>query len=528
MYASNSGIQQKKDSKNDKDLDIENCKVVKLNGGQSPKPEHLNGGNFYQACERNCNGYHNQNSHKFYKPQYQQQKERKRKSSRVLNSEDRCAMQLAMTFFYSISIVLLICAYRIRTGDKIRRQQLQERILSIALNASVANKEDFNYLLQDRDVQILVPWEQFQLQSESEIDDDIIIPEIEFELMGNFLELDKALDLFTDTSGIEKAGKEKYKQSYKIDKSHVRIFLGVTSECCSEVSLLRRKGIRETWFKIAYDNPNVEAKFLLAQPAPEKIRKRKALQLLSNEIITQAHKLSTGTYISTDMVVVPGKDTYINLPNKTIRLIIYALSSAREFTHILKTDDDCYIRVNQLVTSLSSRFEKVYTGCVENRNGFMPVRDTHSKWFLSEERLPDKDVPWGVRYIAGWGYVLSRDVAAYFVQRIWYYRERPERAPKWFEPMDWEDVLVGLIVADVVGMPDDNPGFKPGWRSCTNMTLIKHLDFDSPKLLSGLYQQELNKLWDTKTVQCNTGTFLSNNWQEWYQYRNSLQNIAHI
>eukprot|EP01024_Parvocaulis_polyphysoides_P005978 TRINITY_DN1151_c1_g1_i2.p1 TRINITY_DN1151_c1_g1~~TRINITY_DN1151_c1_g1_i2.p1 ORF type:complete len:399 (-),score=53.31 TRINITY_DN1151_c1_g1_i2:165-1361(-) len=398
----------------------------------------------------------------------------------------------------------------------------------MASNGSFNNRPD---LVQDSDIELILPLETLeQMQFEVEIDDetDFIIPKIEFELEGNYLELDRALNSKTPPSDIENSGEDKYMEQYIVDQSQVRMFLGVTSECCSERSAIRRKGVRESWFRVAQQHLNVDAKFILAQPDPGKVKIPQTLKKLSEEILTQASTNSSGTYTSTDMVVIPGKDTYFNLPNKTIRLFTYALSSLKNYTHILKTDDDCYVRVNQLYNSMSKKFQNVYTGCVEAHMGFMPVRNPDSKWYLSQERLPDKYVPWGIRYAAGWGYVLSRDVAGFFLQRIWMYRRNPDIAPKWFEPLDWEDVLVGLVVSDKVGFADDHAGFKPGWRACTNSTLIKHLDFDSPLLLPGLYQQDISKLWDKKTVQCNSGLFVSQDWKEWYDYRSSLTNIQRI
>lgn len=40
----------------------------------------------------------------------------------------------------------------------------------------------------------------------------------------------------------------------------------------------------------------------------------------------------------------PGADLYRTLPGKTLHLLRYALSSPCRFSHILKTDDDVYLR----------------------------------------------------------------------------------------------------------------------------------------------------------------------------------------
>lgn len=41
-----------------------------------------------------------------------------------------------------------------------------------------------------------------------------------------------------------------------------------------------------------------------------------------------------------------------NLPNKTIRLMRYAATHPAGYTHVLKTDDDCYVRLPQLLKAL--------------------------------------------------------------------------------------------------------------------------------------------------------------------------------
>lgn len=43
----------------------------------------------------------------------------------------------------------------------------------------------------------------------------------------------------------------------------------------------------------------------------------------------------------------------------------------------------------------------MYIGCLENPNGFWPVRDPKSKWYTSYEEMPDTVVPWNTRYLAG-------------------------------------------------------------------------------------------------------------------------------
>lgn len=78
------------------------------------------------------------------------------------------------------------------------------------------------------------------------------------------------------------------------------------------------------------------------------------------------------------------------------------------------------------------RMSGVYLGCIEVNGGFEPIRDPRSKWYISQEELPDDVVPWGVRYLAGWGYVLSRDLANHAVSKVNAFQKQPENAPAWF------------------------------------------------------------------------------------------------
>jgi len=87
----------------------------------------------------------------------------------------------------------------------------------------------------------------------------------------------------------------------------------------------------------------------------------------------------------------------------------------------------------------------------------------------------------------------------------------------------WEDVLVGLLLADVVPQPQSHPGFRPSWRSCSPITAVRHLDVDSPRLLAGLVEQDISGLADIKPVQCSTGDFLPGDYAGWYAWKQALK-----
>jgi hypothetical protein len=58
---------------------------------------------------------------------------------------------------------------------------------------------------------------------------------------------------------------------------------------------------------------------------------------------------------SSDMVMVRGRDSYHNLPNKTLRAFLYAMAASQRggaYSHVLKTDDDCYVRMDNVFRSI--------------------------------------------------------------------------------------------------------------------------------------------------------------------------------
>jgi hypothetical protein len=176
----------------------------------------------------------------------------------------------------------------------------------------------------------------------------------------------------------------------------------------------------------------------------------------------------------------------------------------------------------QQFTTQRPRLSGVYLGCIENQRGFQPIRDKTDKWYVSEDDLPNDAYPHNVKYLAGWGYILSRDLVMHIVQNINTYERTPEVAPMWFTRITFEDVLVGLLLHDVVPVPESHSGFRPAWRSCVPDTAVRHLDIDSPRLLKGLVEQDISGIADIKPVQCSTGQFLPGDYAGWHAWKSSL------
>ncbi|KAL6766987.1 hypothetical protein ACKKBG_A38130 [Auxenochlorella protothecoides x Auxenochlorella symbiontica] len=437
----------------------------------------------------------------------------------------------------------------------------------------------------------------------------------------------------------------------------VRILVGVTSACCSPRARARRDSVRRTWIKRTRAlHPDVDIVFFLSQPENASVA-AKALGPIAEELAQHG-----------DIVIVRGPDTYMDLPNKTFRMLRFGHAHPKGYTHILKTDDDCYLRVSHLLKALRVRpapslfhraprdgggaaggagaspsatrlalerlaarqgltlhtdgltlyndrglegggrggpatpprfvddeeghsvsvaalaagtraraarmrararddedgdedadeagagqrrralagplpaghpspprapdgpfrLSGVYLGCMENKAGFHPIRDPASKWYVSEEQLPNSAVPFGVKYLAGWGYVLSRDLFTRIVHKTNLWAADPESAPAWYTLLAWEDVLIGMMLMDVVDLPEDHRGFRAAWRSCPAETVLRHLDVDAPALLDGLYAQEESGLWGARPVQCSSGKFLPGDYSGWKAWRDTLPFVERL
>ena len=181
-----------------------------------------------------------------------------------------------------------------------------------------------------------------------------------------------------------------------------------------------------------------------------------------------------------DVFVVRGDDSYDNLSNKTLGLLKYALSSPRRYTHVLKTDDDTYVRVHRLLDTLGVHEEKpfmkqVYRGCVESGSGFRIVRDPQSKWYLSYEYFNEDAAAEivGTLYAAGWGYILSRDLMFHAMKKVRAWDLGETAAPLWHNKLNMpEDVMIGALVSDVVDRPTSDGEFRAPWQGCPSRTAV--------------------------------------------------------
>lgn len=330
----------------------------------------------------------------------------------------------------------------------------------------------------------------------------------------------------------------------------IRVFVGIASRA-SVKALAKRNAIRNSWMIDIHEkfSDMVRSEFLVSQPNYES----------KEDLLDIADDLVEEYTMYRDVAIVPGPENYMALPIKTFSMMRYALSSTCEFTHILKTDDDIYLRVGYLLQIIQTGLhhgslrinaenpldaylwkedEKnpkrstpwmshMYVGKVD-RNvsgiypGFVPVRDPRNKWYLSEEAYPDELGPDDIRWISGWGYMMSRDVTEHLMQKSSLISSSiPENRPLWWGKLPWEDVVVATLLSDYVKIYQHD-GFKAAWDSCKNDTVLKHLDNQAPNLVAGLREQDKSGLWDAKEVVCSAGPYKPGSYFQWKKWRNSL------
>ena len=120
---------------------------------------------------------------------------------------------------------------------------------------------------------------------------------------------------------------------------------------------------------------------------------------------------------------------------------------------MLKTDDDTWVRPSEVIRLVTAdgqlnapKSKSIYAGCFLK---YWPIRDPSpgpdSKWYISEDVLPDGDVP-NVRYAFGYGYVLSMDLVEHITIASRGFQRNRTSAPAGFTVLQSEDVVIGALI----------------------------------------------------------------------------------
>lgn len=196
----------------------------------------------------------------------------------------------------------------------------------------------------------------------------------------------------------------------------------------------RRNAIRKTWISFTIQNTaNVRYVFLLGEAS-------------SNEMHTSIVNESE-TY--KDIIQEDFNDTYANLTYKSIMGFKWIVIYCANAKYVLKTDDDMFINIPNILHFLYSNGAVLTTtivgACTHNSS---PIRDKQSKWYASEMSYGEGLYP---GYCSGTGYLTSFNV----VKKIYLVSE----SVPFFH---LEDIYVGICLFKIGGTVQNIQGFNTG------------------------------------------------------------------
>ncbi|XP_073276151.1 hydroxyproline O-galactosyltransferase GALT3 [Primulina huaijiensis] len=177
-----------------------------------------------------------------------------------------------------------------------------------------------------------------------------------------------------------------------LSNKRLALLIGVFS---AGINFERRMAIRRTWMKYdSIQSGDVAVRFFIGLHVNKEVNFK-----LWKE--AQAYK---------DIQLMPFVDYYSLLTYKTIAICILGtkISSAK---FIMKTDDDAFVRINEVLSSLK---EKPSNGLLYGSISFdsEPHRDKDNKWYISDKEWPHSLYP---PWAHGPGYIISQDIAKFIV-----------------------------------------------------------------------------------------------------------------
>ncbi|CAF2161312.1 BnaA07g09340D [Brassica napus] len=190
-----------------------------------------------------------------------------------------------------------------------------------------------------------------------------------------------------------------------------------------------------------------------------------------------------------DVQLMPFVDYYSLISWKTLAICIFGteVDSAK---FVMKTDDDAFVRVDEVLLSLSliNNTRGLVYGLINSDS--QPIRNPASKWYISYEEWPEEKYP---PWAHGPGYIVSRDIAE-SVSKLF-----KEGNLKMFK---LEDVAMGIWIADL-----RKHGLEPHYENdgriisegCKDGYVVAH--YQSPAEMTCLWR----KYQETKRSLCCRG-----------------------
>ncbi|KAL2226143.1 beta-1,3-galactosyltransferase GALT1 [Sesamum indicum] len=248
----------------------------------------------------------------------------------------------------------------------------------------------------------------------------------------------------------------------------LNLFIGIFS---TANNFKRRMAVRRSWMQY----PEVRS---------GQVAVRFFVGLHKNQMVNEELWNEARTY--GDIQLMPFVDYYSLITWKTIAICIFG-TEVVSAKFIMKTDDDAFVRVDEILNSL--RRTNVTHGLLYGliNSDSQPHRSPDSKWYISPEEWPDdKYPPWA----HGPGYVVSSDIARTISKK---HRKGHLKIFK------LEDVAMGIWIADMqkkgleVRYEKDERIFNDG---CKDGYVVAH--YQGPRELLCLWQ----KIQETKRAFC--------------------------
>ncbi|XP_048727056.1 beta-1,3-galactosyltransferase brn-like [Ostrea edulis] len=170
-------------------------------------------------------------------------------------------------------------------------------------------------------------------------------------------------------------------------------------------------------------------------------------------------------------------DVYLNNTYKAIMTFNWVVENCNHFRYVYFDDDDMFLHLDNLVKHvkmLEMEGTNLFSGSLASRG--KPVRDPHSKWYISWEEYPFDFWP---PYVGGSSMIASMDIVK-DMQKIFPY----------VRPLSFDDVYLGIVLNKLGILPNNNTHF--------DNTILRHFGrlhelianhgFDDPVLYSQTYQ----------------------------------------
>ncbi|XVF58280.1 hypothetical protein PTKIN_Ptkin07bG0052300 [Pterospermum kingtungense] len=237
------------------------------------------------------------------------------------------------------------------------------------------------------------------------------------------------------------------------------LFIGVFS---TANNFKRRMAVRRTWMQYpAVKSGAVAVRFFVG--------------LHKNQVVNEELWSEIMTY--GDIQLMPFVEYYGLITWKTAAICIFG-TEAVSAKYVMKTDDDAFVRVDEVLASISK--ENVSHGLLYGLINYdaQPHRNPDSKWYISPQEYPGRTYP---PWAHGPGYVVSNDIA-----KAVNTKQKEGR----LQMFKLEDVAMGIWIADMkreglkVYYINEKRVYNEG---CTDGYVVAH--YQSPRDLLCLWQK---------------------------------------